>query len=408
MTEKQVPSLWHNQAFVLYFLTLLASGLSVAFFLFAVNWYVVDSLELEAMLGIVFFATSVPRLVFMLLGGVIADRVNRAVIMLISDFTKAVLLIALVVLLVFQLVNIWVLVILALFFGLLDAFFWPASQTVLPGIVSKKQLTRANSVAQLTMNATLIAGPMFAGFLIGFGSYELMFLLVSVMLFAASVIDWMLKKRLPAIKPAEAGDSIWKSIKSGFLYVKNSPFLTTLMLTSVFLNLLLVGPLVMGLPIYANLVLGGDELTYSYLNATSGAGMLAGALLVGVLNIQRKRGLVSVTGILLLALAFLGFGLIPDMLWSLVFIALIGVLLSIIDIPLISAIQANTEEGYIGRVMSMLSFAALGLVPVSYLLTSLLLAAGLTIDTIMIGGGVLMSLQALVVVGFARSIREVD
>ncbi|TVP82122.1 MAG: MFS transporter [Alkalicoccus sp.] len=408
MNDRTTPSLWHNRSFVLYFLTLLASGLSVSFFLFAVNWYVVDSLELEAMLGIVFFASSVPRLVFMLLGGVIADRMNRAVIMLLSDFTKAVLLIGIVVLLVFQLVNIWVLVILALLFGLLDAFFWPASQTVLPGIVSKQQLTRANSVVQLTMNATLIAGPVSAGFLIGFGSYELMFLLVSVMLFAASAVDWMLKKNLPVPKLEEDGVSIWKSVKSGFLYVKTSPFLFTLMMTSVFLNLLLVGPLVMGLPIYANLVLGGDELTYSYLNATSGAGMLAGAVLVGMLNIQRRRGLVAMTGILLLALAFLGFGLIPDMLWSLVFIGFIGVLLSVIDIPLISAIQANTSEAYIGRVMSMLSFAALGLVPVSYLLTSLLLSAGFTIDTIMIGGAVLMSLQALFVVGFAKSLREID
>ncbi|WP_444684448.1 MFS transporter [Alkalicoccus luteus] len=401
-------SLWRNRAFILYFFTFLASGLSVSFFLFAVNWYVVDSLGLEAMLGLVFFASSVPRLVFMLIGGALADRFNRAVIMLVSDLTKAILLIGIIVLLVFQLVNIWVLVVLALLFGLLDAFFWPASQTVLPGIVGKKQLTRANSVVQLTNNATLIAGPMLAGFLIGFGSYELMFLVVSIMLFAAAAIDWRLKRDIEVPEESDREESVLHAIKSGFSYMRSRPFLLTLMMTSVFLNLLLVGPFVMGLPIYANLILGGDELTYSYLNATSGAGMLAGALLVGVLNIQRKRGLVSLSGILLLALAFLGFGLAPDLLWSLVFIAFVGMLISVIDIPLISAIQANTPDDYLGRVMSMLTFAALGLVPVSYLLTSLLLSAGLAIDTIMIGGAILMGVQALVVITFAKSIRSID
>ncbi|NJP37521.1 MFS transporter [Alkalicoccus luteus] len=401
-------TLWRNRAFFLYFLTFLASGLSVSFFLFAVNWYVVDSLGLEAMLGLVFFASSVPRLVFMLIGGALADRVNRAVIMLVSDLTKAILLIGIIVLLVFQLVNIWVLVVLALLFGLLDAFFWPASQTVLPGIVGKKQLTRANSVVQLTNNATLIAGPMLAGFLIGFGSYELMFLVVSIMLFAAAAIDWRLKRDIEVPEESNREESVLHAIKSGFSYMRSRPFLLTLMMTSVFLNLLLVGPFVMGLPIYANLILGGDELTYSYLNATSGAGMLAGALLVGVLNIQRKRGLVALSGILLLALAFLGFGLAPGLLWSLVFIAFVGMLISVIDIPLISAIQANTPDDYLGRVMSMLTFAALGLVPVSYLLTSLLLSAGLAIDTIMIGGAILMGVQALVVITFAKSIRSID
>ncbi|MFC4735247.1 MFS transporter [Bacillus daqingensis] len=401
-------SLWRNRAFILYFLTFLASGLSVSFFLFAVNWYVVDSLGLEAMLGLVFFASSVPRLVFMLIGGALADRVNRAVIMLVSDLTKAILLIGIIVLLVFQLVNIWVLIVLALLFGLLDAFFWPASQTVLPGIVGKKQLTRANSVVQLTNNATLIAGPMLAGFLIGFGSYELMFFVVSIMLFAAAAIDWRLKRDIDVPEESNREESVLHAIKSGFSYMRSRPFLLTLMMTSVFLNLLLVGPFVMGLPIYANLILGGDELTYSYLNATSGAGMLAGALLVGVLNIQRKRGLVALSGILLLALAFLGLGLAPDLLWSLVFIAFVGMLISVIDIPLISAIQANTPDDYLGRVMSMLTFAALGLVPVSYLLTSLLLSAGLAIDTIMIGGAILMGVQALVVITFAKSIHSID
>nr|WP_040402773.1 MFS transporter [Alkalibacillus haloalkaliphilus] len=406
--EGRLP-LYRNRSFVLYFLTFLASSLSVAFFLFTVNWYVVDYLRLEAMLGFVFVASSIPRLLFMLIGGAIADRVNKATVMLLSDFTKAVLLVLVIGLLVFDLVSIWVLVGLAFLFGLLDAFFWPASSSLFPKLVDKKQLTRANSIVHTTQRFSVIAGPLIAGVVIGFGSYELMFGLVSIMLLLAAVVDIYLRRRVGlGQEEQQEHQSVWRSVIDGLRYVKQSPFLLTLMLTSVSLNLFLSGPLQMGLPIFARNVIGGGEFTYSLLSGLLGVGMLIGAVIVGIININRRRGLVSLVSIVALGVFMVIFSLTGELWISLVAISLVGLTMSIIDVPILSAIQANTDEDYIGRMMSLISFASMGLLPVSFLLTSLFISLGFSVDEIIFVASCCLLTVGVFVITFAKSIRYVD
>ncbi|WP_035513026.1 MFS transporter [Halalkalibacillus halophilus] len=398
-----------NKRFILFFITFLASSLSVSFFLFTVNWYVVDGLELEAMLGLVFFASSVPRLVFMLLGGAIADRVNKASIMFLSDFTKALLLIGVVILLIVGVLNIWVLVGLAFLFGLLDAFFWPASNSLFPSLVDRSQLTRANSIIQTTQRFSVIIGPVIAGAVIGFGSYEVMFGLVSLMLLVAAVVDVYLKRATTIeVMDEEEPSTVWQSITSGFRYVKESPFLLTLMMTSVSINLFISGPLQVGLPIFARNILDGDEFTYSILSGTSGVGMLIGSVTIGILNVRNKRGVVAIVGIVFLSIFFVAFSL-SGVLWlSMLFVGLIGITLSVIDIPLISAIQAHTEEKFIGRIMSLLAFASIGLVPVSYLLTTSFISLGFDINEIMLVSSLCLLVVGFTVLLFAKSLRTID
>ncbi|GAA0466789.1 MFS transporter [Alkalibacillus silvisoli] len=404
--ESHAP-LFRNRSFILFFLTFFASSLSVAFFLFTVNWYVVDYLRLEVMLGIVFFATSIPRLLFMLIGGAIADRVNKATVMLVSDFTKAVLLLAVIGLLVFDLLSIWVLVGLAFLFGLLDAFFWPASSSLFPSIVDREQLTRANAIVQTTQRSSIIVGPLLAGLVIGFGSYELMFGIVSLMLLIAAVIDMFLRRNVNKDIELEQA-SIWGAITDGIRYVKQSSFLLTLMLTSVSLNLFLSGPMQVGLPIFARNVLDGDEFTYSLLSGLLGVGMLIGAIIVGIINIKRRRGLVSLGGIMALGVFMVSFSLTGELWLSLLFIGLVGLTMAIIDVPLISAIQAHTDEEYLGRMMSLISFSSMGLLPVSFLLTSMFISLGFAIEEIIFVASCCLLMVGLIVVIFTKSIRQID
>ncbi|MET3682710.1 MFS family permease [Alkalibacillus flavidus] len=373
------------------------------------NWYVVDELQLEAKLGLVFFASSMPRLLFMLIGGAIADRVNKATIMLLSDLTKGLLLIAVVALLFVDLFSIAVLIGLSFVFGLLDAFFWPASSSLMPSLVDRDQLTRANSIVQTTQRASTIVGPLLAGLIIGIGSYEIMFACVSVMLLLAAGVDIIIRKHV-TIHDGQTDEraSIWHNIKDGFRYLKQSPFMIALMLSSVALNLFLSGPMQVGLPIFAHDILDGDEFTYSLLSGTLGVGTLLRALLIGFLNVNRKRGIVALIGLMSLGVFMVSFSLTTVLIVSLIFISLIGFVISIIDVPIISAIQANTESQYIGRIMSLMSFASMGLIPVSYLLTSLMISIGFAIDTILLLSSICLIVVGICVLLFARSIRTVD
>lgn len=283
--QQKASSIFLERKFLLLWLTLLASGLSVSFFLFATNWYVVDYLGLEKMLGLVFFASTVPRLLFMLIGGAIADRISKPWIMFISDVSKGLLLIGVVALLVFDVLSISFLIVLAFLFGILDAFFWPASGSLLPTVVNKEQLTRANSVIDMTKQATMITGPFLAAILLGSGGYIAVFAFISFSLLVAGGIDIIIKNSIKSEDQEKQEtfnknekNNMFQSIKEGFTYVKQSTFLLSLMSTMIFLNLFFVGPFTIGMPLFARDILSGTEITYSFLNGGLAAGMLLGSL----------------------------------------------------------------------------------------------------------------------------------
>jgi len=417
VVNEKAFTLFLDKKFLLLWLTLLASSLSVSFFLFATNWYVVDYLGLEKMLGLVFFASSVPRLVFMLVGGVIADRMSKPWIMFISDVAKGVLLIGVIGLLFFDFLSIWTLIGLAFLFGILDAFFWPASGSIIPSLVKTEQLTRANSVLDMTRQASAMIGPLFAALLLGFGGYIGLFAFTAIFLLLAGGIDLLIKNKMNKDakethvnepQPNVNQPKIFESIKEGFAYVKTSPFLLSLMTTTIFLNLLFTGPLTVGMPLFAKNVLNGTEVTYSYLYGALAAGMLIGSLLIGVLNIQKKRGLVSVSAIMALAIFFVLLSLSDVLAISLALVFLMGAAVAGANIPLVSVIQQHTESNYLGRVMSFVAFSSMGLVPISYLLTSLLISMNIPINTIMLLSSSLLSCFILFVLIKAKSLREVD
>ncbi|SDZ68235.1 Sugar phosphate permease [Evansella caseinilytica] len=416
--RKKESSVFKEWRFVLLFATTAVSSFSVSFFMISTNWYVVNYLGLEAMLGFVMFASSVPRLIFMLLGGVIADRMSKPWIMFISDFTKGILLVGVLGLFTFDVLSIWVLIGLALMFGILDAFFYPASNSLLPSTVKPEQLTRANSVISMTNHSSQIVGPLLAGVLLTTGGYGLVFGVTAAALLLAGLIDIILKRSVSKAaadkmneEPAVAAGkrlSVVASMKEGLAYVKNKSFLLALMASTVFLNLFFTGPLMVGLPLYATTVLSGSAVTYSFLNGGISAGMLVGTLIIGVLNIQKKRGLISVIGILFLAMAFLFFSLSAAFWLSMVMIILIGMAVGIINVPLAAVIQKHTDKEYLGRVMSLVSFSSMGLVPVSYLMTSLLLGLHVSVSAIMTVSAACLMVVSLVIMMKAKALRTVD
>ncbi|MEC2072005.1 MULTISPECIES: MFS transporter [Alkalihalophilus] len=405
-------SLMKEYRFLLLFFTLLVSSLSVSFFMVATNWYVVDYLGVEVMLGIVFFASSVPRLIFMLIGGVIADRMSKAWVMFLSDFLKGLLLLGVIALFLFDLFTIWPLVILAFIFGVLDAFFWPASGSILPECVKQSQLTRANTIIDMTRQGSMIAGPLLAASMLALGGYVLLFGITALLLLLAGVIDLVLKKKIPEKKVNDAGsnqtETVIQAMKEGFRYVKQSPFLLALMASTIFLNFFFSGPLQLGMPIFASHVLQGDEVTYALLNGGIAAGMLAGGIIIGIVNVQRKRGLVSIIAMSFIGLMFLGLSLSTTFIGSMLFIILLGAAVSITNIPLITVIQSHTNGEYLGRVMSLTSFASMGLMPISYLSTSMLLAAGLPIEQIMFYSAAGLVFVCLMILWKAEALRTAD
>lgn len=269
----QLP-FYRNVKFLLYWFATMFSGMTLSMYMIGESWYVVNALNKKEALGLVMMCTTIPRLVLMLLGGVVADRFRRSFIILISNISRTVLLLGMIVLLFFDSLDLWILILLALCFGLLDAFYWPASQSILPSLVRKDELTRANSVMQTTQQLSLIAGPVLAGWMLTYTSYEGLFATCASLLLVGGLILFFIRE--PYIYPEKIRQSPIMELKEGFRYIRSSTFLLTAMITSAIINFFYTGMLSMGIPIIVKELLNGDAVDLSLLESAFSGGMVLG------------------------------------------------------------------------------------------------------------------------------------
>lgn len=403
---KSVLSLFSNRSFLFLWLSSTASFLTLSTYLFAEQWYIITVLEKESLLGIVMMATMVPRVLFMTLGGVWADRFRRSRIMLISSFVRCLLVLGMIFLLQLSLLDLWPLILFALCFGIVDAFFSPANTSLLPSVVAKEALPRSNSFIQSSNQIALFSGPMLGGWILSFGSFSLLFGVIAGFLLLTFLFSSLIKEEK---RPVVADRSSTKSeLKEGFTYVWGMPFLKNMLVILIFINFFFFGPLLMGIPLLVDSVLKGEVLDLSFLQSSYQGGMLAGAILVGILNLRKKRGLTMLVmiGVLGVCLTFLGQ---ISFLWQgILLLSLMGILSSFINVTLISTIQAQSDPNKIGRVMSLVNASSNGLVPLSYAFVSLALVMQFTISDVMLLCGMLILVIATIYLMRSKIIKNVD
>ncbi|AIE36182.1 MFS transporter [Bacillus thuringiensis] len=395
-----------NTNFLFLWAATLFSSFALAFFTFSQTWYIAKTLNLEASLGVVFVALSVPRLIFMIVGGAVADKFPKKNIMFYSNIIRAILVATILTWFIVGDVTLYTFALFALFFGLADAFFWSADGSILPELVEKSRLTQANSLTQMTNQASVILGPVLGGILIKFTNYETIFSITILLLIVAAILVQKIQFTMPEQKDTDKG--MFTSIKEGILYVKESPFLSTFLICSAFLNLFLIGPIQVGFPLFVKNVLHGDSLQFSYLEASVGGGMAIGAIIVGLKNINRRRGLFCIIMMLLSGVFFLAINF-STVLWQALLAGMFyGITIAMAIVPLMAMIQSTVKEEMMGRVMSLLMLSSMGFIPLSYAFTSLALAMGIPIVTVMKSGAIAVIVFVLFVAIRVPVVRKFD
>ncbi|HDR8062022.1 MFS transporter [Bacillus thuringiensis] len=395
-----------NTNFLFLWAATLFSSFALAFFTFSQTWYIAKTLNLEASLGVVFVALSVPRLIFMIIGGAVADKFPKKNIMFYSNIIRAILVATILTWFIVGDVTLYTFALFALFFGLADAFFWSADGSILPELVEKSRLTQANSLTQMTNQASVILGPVLGGILIKFTNYETIFSITILLLIVAAILVQKIQFTMPELKDTDKG--MFTSIKEGILYVKESPFLSTFLICSAFLNLFLIGPMQVGFPLFVKNVLHGDSLQFSYLEASVGGGMAIGAVIVGLKNINRRRGLFCIIMMLLSGVFFLSINF-STVLWQALLAGMFyGITIAMAIVPLMAMIQATVKEEMMGRVMSLLMLSSMGFIPLSYAFTSIALAIGIPIVTVMKSGAIAVIVFVLFVAIRVPVVRKFD
>ncbi len=295
--QKTHQPLLRNRSFRALWLASTCSFLALSTYLFAEQWYILRVLKLDAYLGLVLMLTLLPRIFLMVFGGVIADRFKKSIILRYSSLLRFTFVLLLLSVYHFELLTIVPLAVFAFTFGCIDAFFSPASASLLPLLVSKEDLTRANSILQTSNQMALFSGPLLGGVLLTFSSFHFLFLTIALFLLLASLGTFFIREH-PVDNPTRT--SAWLELVQGFHYVFADPYLRRILFLLIIINFFFFGPLLMGIPLLVDRVLLGKALDPSYLQGAYQLGMLLGAAWIGFTHSinQSFRLLLSLIGLL--------------------------------------------------------------------------------------------------------------
>lgn len=409
-----------------------AGGLSAIgdqFDLIAFPWLVLLLAGDPVAVGTVIAVGNAPTVLFMLLGGGLVDRFSPRRIMQASNLLRLLLGSALAALILTGHIALWLIYPLALLKGLADALYYPAQGALLPRVVAPGQLRQANAVVHTTFELSGILGPALAGALIalfsngggtaaaslpGPGAAANDGLTGLALVFAGVAVVFLLSALLlTALRPdndaagtadpdAETG-GILRSIVQGLKFVRADAAMFTLFLLIAGIELLVEGPVIVGIPILANSKMPQGALALGVIVSAYAGGALVGSALAGLLPApKRGLGLLLIFLFALSGLLLMPFGFLTSMLLAAVIALIIGLGGGYTDVIFATWLQARTPRRMLGRVMSLLMIATVGLGPVSNVVSGALIK--LSLEGVFVGAGALIALLCLAV-GCRREVR---
>jgi MFS family permease len=333
----------------------------------ATSWLVYRLTGSALLLGVVGFAGQIPSFLLAPFAGVLVDRWNRHRLLIATQVLALLQSLALAILALTGVVQIWHVILLSVFQGLINAFDMPARQAFVVEMVEKREdLANAIALNSSMVNAARLIGPSIGGVIIAVVGEGWCFMLdaISYLAVIASLLAMKIKPRMTKqIKETK----MLQQMREGWKYASGfAPIRKVLLLLAL---VSLVGmPYTVLMPVFANEILHGGPNTLGLLMAASGVGALAGALLLAA----RKSVLGLGKFIPLMASAF-GAGLIAfsfsRVLWlSLLLMIVTGLGFMVQMAASNTVLQTIVEEDKRGRVMSFYTMAFMGTAPFGSLL----------------------------------------
>lgn len=331
----------------------------------AQSWLVYELTRSAVWLGLVSFLGTLPLSLFALVGGSVADRVNRRRLIL-ATYTTTMLIAALFAALIWlHAIEIHLVALLVFLSGLVNAFDIPARQALLVDLVGKEDLASGIALNSAMFNAARLLGPALGGLVVaGFGTAWCM--MANALSFLAGIFALLIIRMHTRGDNDEAHLPLWRSLQEGATYVRSSPLVWGL-LALVAVATIFGWSFTVLLPVFADEVLGGGAIQLGRLLSASGLGALAGAVFTATIGRRFWPRKILLTGLGIFALAAIGFALSRNALLSLATLAFMGFGLILFNVNSNSALQRRVPDHLRGRVVGFYVLCFGGLMPVGSL-----------------------------------------
>lgn len=332
-------------------------------------------------MGTVLVLSQIPMLLFLLVGGVVVDRLPRIRIMFASDTASGIIISLVAIFAFLDVLQIWHIYIASMMFGFVEAFFFPAYQSVIPQITPADMLTSANSLNGLSRRITGIVGPILGASLVAAGGAPFAFGLNALSFFISAALVFPILRwgRYENVRQVKAGESASKpksvkeairqgvaDLREGWDAIITVPWIWITIVIFAVLNIMEASPRAVAMPFLIQDDLGADVSVLGYFGSAFSAGYILSALWLGQYKNLRRRGLLGYLPVMLNGFLLLLFGFkfpIPVLIAAMF---VFGFCFSIFGLVWTHTLQEMIPHEKLGRVSAIDSLGSWILLPIGF------------------------------------------
>jgi len=349
----------------------------------ALIWLALELTASKTITGLVAMSSYLPAILLSLVAGVVADRMDRRRVMLVADAVRAIAIFGIPLASILGILSPWVLVVNAFVIASAAAFFNPVKDAIIPQLVPASGLLKANSLVQTSWQLALLMGPAIAGGLLTWMGLIPLFAVNSGAYAASFITIWLLrpgKETRVARQTGPPGRSTservregWQDIRQGLRYAAKQPVILPLLLITVADNLFIMGPAIVGIPVFVRETFLGTASDYALMAMAFAIGMLLGTTGLVLWGSRLPKGKMLLWGMVFDGFTFVPYFFAQNLLQMGILSVIHGMAVPLLTVSRASLIQEVVPSDMRGRVFSLISIAVVGMSAISSGLTGIVL-----------------------------------
>jgi MFS family permease len=356
-----------------------------------------------AYLGYVGFAAGIPTWLFMMYGGVLADRMPRRNVLIVTQVSMMILAFILTILTFTGAVQAWHIVLLAFFLGVANAFDAPSRQAFVLELVKREDLTNAIALNSTMFNSATAVGPAIAGITYAVFGPAWCFMINGISFLG--VIAALLRMKITfQPRPRQNGKSTLDELKEGLKYTLKHPQIRIIIMLVAIISVFGISYATL-IPAWAVNILGGDATTNGLLQSARGVGALMSALFIASLGRFQFKGKLLTIGSFMFPALLIVFSFMRWLPLSLLVLVGVGSSLILVFNLANALVQTIVSDELRGRVMGVYTASFFGLMPVGALIMGTLAEHFGSMAAVIIGACVAITTAASIYI-FVPAVRK--
>ena len=341
-------------------------------YLIALPWLMLDLTGSKSLTSAITASSFLPALFFGIFFGVIIDKYNKKYIMIYSNLNRLLLVLIIPFCLISNSITPFVVAVTTFLLFTFTTFFVPARDSLLPGILNKVQLSTGNSILTISSQISHLLAPIIAGMCVSIFSIIYLFIFCGFCFFISSIIILLINKPFEQ-NNFEISVFKYKNLIAGISYIFKIRGLSVLLFLTCINNIFIMGPAIIGLPVFVSEALNADFIVYAKLETAMALGMIVGSIIY--LNISK---IISINYVLLLGIIIDGatFSIlyfVKENIFAIIVLFIHGIGIPLITVSRTNIIQIIAPKKYVGRLLSIIYMTVMGTTAVSILITGLIL-----------------------------------